>query len=555
MSSLFCMLLAMPMEANSMQIKAENITKILGGNTIFKDLTLAIAHGERLAIVGRNGCGKTTLLQLLAGVEAVDAGRVIKAKNSKVSYLHQIPIYHNITVQEVLRLAFSSLIEMEQQLQQYEQQMQVTTTEQLLAQYGEVQEEFIQLGGYEIDHQIQTVANGLGITSLLAQDFEQLSGGEKTKVMLAHVLLGNPDTILLDEPTNHLDLSAIEWLEQFIQQYKGSVVIVSHDREFLNHTIHKVVELEEGELWESRGNYDDYLRNREARYAQQFEQYKEQQKKIKKIQEAIKRLRQWANEASPPNPDLYRKAKVMEKMLHRMEKVKRPAITKHMQLQLEAKERSGKRVYTVDEMSYIVRDDFLFYDVNFAIYWQDRLAIVGDNGTGKSTLLKLLLQQIKPTTGSIQQGSNVKVGYLSQQFEMLQPKMRLIDAFREHCMMTEPEARHVLAKFLFYGQDVFKQVKDLSGGEKMRLRLAQLMQEDCNVLLLDEPTNHLDIDSCEVLEETLENFKGTLIAVSHDRYFLRKLFNKTAWIMAQQVTMHNGNYDWAKEKQLAQFSL
>lgn len=532
-----------------MQIKAENIKKVIGGNIIFDHLTMEVQAGEHVALVGRNGSGKTTLFKLLANIEQPDEGRIIKTKGSTVGYLAQIPDYPDLMVNDVLRLAFRELIHMQNKMKVMEQQMTIEVTDSLLNQYGELQEKFLQMGGYETEAKMASVLNGLGISHLSKSPFASLSGGEKTKVMLAQIILQNPGILLLDEPTNHLDLAAIEWLENYIRHFTGTAVIISHDRHFLNEVVQKVFEIEDGSIWESKGNYDNYVRNKELKIEQQFAQYEEQQKKIKKIKEAIRRLRQWANEASPPNPDLYRKAKVMEKMLARMELVAKPKTEKKMNLQFETKDRSGKEVIVLQDVAHSFDDDVLFMDVNISVFWRDRLAIVGNNGTGKSTLLKIMLQQLKPICGEAQLGSNVEIGYLAQEFDTFDPKMRLIDAFRENISMTEGEARHVLAQFLFYGHDVFKRVKDLSGGEKMRLRLAQLMQQNCNLLVLDEPTNHLDIESREVLEETLENFKGTVIAISHDRYFLQKLFTKTAWIENGQVYVHNGPYDWAREKQ------
>lgn len=532
-----------------MQLKAENISKSIGGNQIFTKMNIEVLAGERIAVVGRNGCGKTTLFQLLAGVEQPDEGRVMKAKGDKVGYLHQIPDFPNKTVYEVLKEAFAELLQMQERLKEFEEQMTQEVTEKLLHQYGELQEQFMVRGGYEMDAKISSVANGLGIHPLVDSLFDDLSGGEKTKVMLAHIILQQPSILLLDEPTNHLDLAAIEWLENYIHYFKGTVIMISHDRQFLNNTAQKVFEMEDGEIWVSIGNYDAYLRNKELKIEQQFAAYQEQQKKIQKIKEAIRRLRQWANEASPPNPDLYRKAKVMEKMLERMELVKKPKNEKAMNLQLQTNHRAGKEVFELRDVMHGFGEEILFMDVNLPIYWQDRLAIVGNNGTGKSTLLKILLQQISPLSGYVRQGSNVKIGYLSQQFDIRNPSARLIDAFREDLSVAEGEARHILAQFLFYGHDVFKRVGDLSGGEKMRLRLAQLMYQHCNVLILDEPTNHLDIESREVLEETLEKFTGTIIAISHDRYFLQRIFTKTAWIENHTITVHNGPYNWAYEKQ------
>lgn len=532
-----------------MQLKAENISKSIGGNQIFTKMNIEVLPGERAAVVGRNGCGKTTLFQLLAGIEQPDDGRVIKAKGDKVGHLHQIPDFPDKTVYEVLYAAFTELIQMQKRLQELEEQMIQETTDKLLHQYGELQEQFIVRGGYEIDSKISSVANGLGIYPLLSSLFDDLSGGEKTKVMLAHIILQQPSILLLDEPTNHLDLAAIEWLENYIHYFKGTVMMISHDRQFLNNTAQKVFEIEDGEIWVSIGNYDAYLRNKELKVEQQFAAYQEQQKKIQKIKESIRRLRQWANEASPPNPDLYRKAKVMEKMLERMELVRKPKNEKVMNLQLQVDNRAGKEVFELTDVMHGFADEILFMDVNLSIYWRDRFAIVGNNGTGKSTLLKILLQQITPLSGKVRQGSNVKIGYLAQQFDSTNPSARLIDVFRENLSLAEGEARQVLAQFLFYGHDVFKRVGDLSGGEKMRLRLAQLMHQNCNVLILDEPTNHLDIESREVLEETLEKFTGTIIAISHDRYFLQRIFSKVAWIENHSITVHDGPYSWAYEKQ------
>ncbi|KIL74681.1 ribosomal protection-like ABC-F family protein [Bacillus badius] len=532
-----------------MQLKAENISKSIGGNPIFMKMNIEVLPGERVAVVGRNGCGKTTLFQLLAGVEQPDEGRVMKAKGVKVGYLHQIPDFPNETVYEVLYGAFAELIQMQTRLQKLEEQMTQEVTEKLLHQYGELQEQFMISGGYEMDAKISSVGNGLGIHPLMNSPFNDLSGGEKTKVMLAHIILQQPNILLLDEPTNHLDLAAIEWLENYINHFKGTVMMISHDRQFLNNVAQKVFEIEDGEIWMSLGNYDAYLRNKELKVEQQFAAYQEQQKKIQKIKESIRRLRQWANEATPPNPDLYRKAKVMEKMLERIELVRKPKNEKVMNLQLQAGNRAGKEVFELRDVTHGFVEEILFMDVHLSVYWQDRLAIVGNNGTGKSTLLKILLQQITPISGEVRQGSNVKIGYLAQQFDTLNPTARLIDAFRENVSLAESEARQVLAQFLFYGHDVFKRVRDLSGGEKMRLRLAQLMHQHCNALILDEPTNHLDIESREVLEETLEKFNGTIIAISHDRYFLQKIFTKVAWIENNSITVHNGPYNWAYEKQ------
>lgn len=531
-----------------MSIKAENVTKIYGGTVIFEGLTLEIHDGERVAIVGRNGSGKTTLLKVLANIESPDVGRIIKRKGTSIGYLHQIPPYEHVLAIDVLKEAFASILAMQEKMQELEQQMASSEQlDKLLKQYGEIQEQFMILGGYEIEAKIQMIANGLGITPLLQTPFQLLSGGEKTKVMLGQILLLNPQILLLDEPTNHLDMNSIEWLEGYLKNYEGTLIVVSHDRQFMNEVVTKVIEIENGEPYSYTGNYDDFVKMRETRILNEFSQYEEQQKKIAKMKETIKRLKIWANEANPPNAALHRRAKSMEKALARIELVKKPVISKKMQLKLEANERSGKDVVIYENVTKKY-DKVLFEDISLQLRWQDRLAIVGLNGTGKSTLLKMITEEVLPDFGKVIVGSNVKIGYLSQHFVYEDMNARLIDVFRKEVSITEGEARHILAKFLFYGYDVFKKVKDLSGGEKMRLRLAQLMHEEINLLILDEPTNHLDIESREVLEETVQHFNGTVLAVSHDRYFLNQLFQRIAWIENQKLFIYNGNYQWARQK-------
>lgn len=315
------------------------------------------------------------------------------------------------------------------------------------------------------------------------------------------MLLQKPDLLLLDEPTNHLDLFAVEWLEQFLKEYNGTVMVISHDRYFLDEVVTKIFDLEDGEIHVYHTNYSRFVEEKEERLLQEFQAYQEQQKKIKKMKEAIKRLREWANQANPPNEGLHKRARSMERALERMEKLKKPILErKQMGLQFEGQERSGKDVVVMKEVSKGFAEHLLFNEANLHVRFQERAAIVGRNGTGKTTLLKLLLEQIEPDAGEIRIGSSVKIGYLSQH-AYGNRKSNVLEAFREYVAVTEGEARHILAKFLFYGPAVFKKVTQLSGGEKMRLRLAQLMYQDINFLILDEPTNHLDIESREVLEE------------------------------------------------------
>ncbi|WP_141553233.1 ribosomal protection-like ABC-F family protein [Bacillus cereus] len=530
-----------------------NVTKSFGGNIIFENISLEIKNGERVGLVGRNGSGKTTIFGLLTGMESLDAGAIHMKKGTRIGHVAQIPRFDEVlTVYDVLSSAFKVEKELEKEMHALEKNMaeeqEQSSLQKLMERYGVIQEKFAFLGGYEIEANIMKVANGLQVTDLFSRVFTELSGGEQTKVSLAYMLLQKPDLLLLDEPTNHLDLFAVEWLEQFLKEYTGTVMVISHDRYFLDEVVTKIFDLEDGEIHVYHTNYSQFVEEKEERLLQEFQAYQEQQKKIKKMKEVIKRLREWANQANPPNEGLHKRARNMERALERIEKLKRPILErKQMGLQFEGQERSGKDVVVMKEVSKGFAGRPLFEQANLHVRFQERAAIVGRNGTGKTTLLKLLLEEINPDVGEIRIGSSVKIGYLSQHtYGNL--KSNVLEAFREYVAVTEGEARHILAKFLFYGPAVFKKVTQLSGGEKMRLRLAQLMYQDINFLILDEPTNHLDIESREVLEEALEQYNGTILAVSHDRYFLNKLFEKTYWIDECKLFEFAGNYAWARQK-------
>ncbi|MFB1051994.1 ribosomal protection-like ABC-F family protein [Paraliobacillus sp. JSM ZJ581] len=530
------------------------IAKMYGGNAIFEDISFEIKEKERVGLVGRNGSGKTTLIRLLAGEKTPDAGQIHWKKDAAIGYLTQIPDYHDATTtKDVLKVAFSSLLQMEEKMKKLEAEMGMESNadklQKLIGEYGNVQDKYAINGGYEIESNIEKIVHGLNIQRLLDQPFSRLSGGEKTKVGLGLMLLKQPDLLLLDEPTNHLDLMAVEWLGNFLREYSGTVLVISHDRYFLDEVVNKVIDLEDGEVTTYHTNFTGFVKEKEEKLLREFQAYEEQQKKIKKMKEAIKRLREWANRANPPNADLHRRARNMERALERMEKLNRPILNrKKMNLEMDASDRSGNDVILLEDVSKSFDDKLLFEDVNMHFTYQDRAAIIGENGTGKSTLLKLILQQLDPDKGVVQIGSNVKIGYLSQNIFSTLKDETVIETFRDEVKVTEGEARGILARFMFYGYAVFQKVSKLSGGERMRLRLAQLMYQDINLLVLDEPTNHLDIESREVLEEALEDFQGSLLSVSHDRYFLNKLFSKIYWIEAKKIHCFEGDYTWAKEK-------
>jgi len=546
-------------ESKMMICKAEHVQKMMGGNIIIDDLNIEVKEGDRIGIVGRNGSGKTTLLKLIARVEKVDQGSIMYKKGVKIGYLAQIPQFdHDMTGYEVLEGAVEDILSIQKELQQYEKQMETSspdTLEKIMTVYGQLQEQFIQLDGYNISASINKIIQGLQLQNFVQQPFMSLSGGEQTKLMLGKLLLSAPDLLLLDEPTNHLDVHAIDWIENYLNNYKGAVVIVSHDRYFLDKVAKSIADMEDGELHMYTGNYSNFLIEKEAGMLREFQQYEEQQKKIKKMREAIKRLRQWANEANPPSAGLHKQARNMERALERLVKIQRPNLNpKKIGLAFETNERSGKDVLILDNVSKGF-DQLLFENVDLQLQWKQRMAIVGGNGTGKSTLFRMILGEMPPDSGACKIGSNVKIGYLSQKFEFKNPQKKLIDTFRDEISVTEREARSILAKFLFYGFDVFKKVSDLSGGERMRLRLAQFMHQDINFLLLDEPTNHLDIESREVLEEALIEFEGTILAISHDRYFLNKIFDVTAWLENNTIEVFTGPFDWANEKKKEQIEV
>lgn len=520
---------------------------------LFNHIKGEVVEGKRIGLVGRNGEGKTTLLNVLAGDLEPDEGQVTWKKGSVIGLLKQTPDEQGkVSVHKLLTAVFAEFTEIQEQLEDMEKHMEIASSAELnklLSRYGAVQDDFIQRGGYEIDVRIDQVLNGLRITHLKFESWDHLSGGERTKVGLAKLLLQEPDLLLLDEPTNHLDLEAIEWLGSFISHYKGTVVLVSHDRYFLDETVTHIWELDQGDLIQYRGNYSAYVKEREIQLLIEFQQFQDQQKKIQKMKEAIKRLKEWANRANPPSAGLHRKAKSMEKALARIEVLDRPVMSKkQMTLEFQIDERSGKDVVVMEDVWKGYGDRILFYNASLHIRFGERLAIVGSNGTGKTTLLNLILGKEEIDAGIIRTGSSLSVGHLSQHTLEMDSDMSVIDEFRDAVAVSEFDARHLLAKFLFFGIMVFQPVRQLSGGERMRLRLAQLMHMNHNLLVLDEPTNHLDLEAKEVMEEALADFPGTIIAVSHDRYFLDKLFPVTYWLHNQQIERFEGNYSTAKVK-------
>ncbi|MGZ0038762.1 ribosomal protection-like ABC-F family protein [Paenibacillus ottowii] len=537
-------------------VNGQQLKKYHAANLILDGATFDIHKGEKVGLIGRNGSGKTTLLRLIARLSRPDEGQLVIAKDTKIGYLPQIPAeFESFTVYETLAYAYRELKDCRSQMSTLEREMSDPIVaanpellEKLLQKYASLQERFERNGGYEMDANIDQVADGLRIPkAMYTRNFGSLSGGEKTKIALASQLIGRPDLLLLDEPTNHLDLKGLEWLEQFLQSYTGACVVVSHDRYFLDRVAGKMIELEDGEAFTYYTNYSGYVKEKEERLLLQFEDYKEQQKRIKKMKEAIRRLEEWGRNGD--NEKFFKKAASIRKALERMELVKRPVLDPQgAEFNLKLEDRSGRRVLQFEEIAKAYGERQILNGATGSLEFGEKVALLGDNGAGKTTLLKLLLGQESADTGTVQWGARVEYGYLAQQERERDSRATVLAYYKEEAGLEEGEARGQLAKYLFYGADVFKPVSMLSGGEWSRLRLALLVMKKPNLLVLDEPTNHLDIDSREALEETLDTYTGTVLAISHDRYFVNKLAGRVWELEAGKLASYLGGFDEYRAK-------
>ncbi len=535
-------------------VNCQNVKKYNAAQLVLENVTFELLHGEKAALVGRNGCGKTTLLRMVAKLDNPDEGMLSVRKNARIGYLQQIPgAEASTTVREVLETGFRELLDCRERMRVLESAMSSpdTSPEQLetqLAEYAKLQERFEREGGYELDARIDQVAQGLGIPDeWYGRTYHSLSGGEKTKVGLASQLLREPELLLLDEPTNHLDMAAVEWLEEFLRKYAGTCLIVSHDRYFLDRVVTKIVELEDGESTVFHTDYTGYVKEKEELLIRQFADYQEQQKEIKKMRETIKQLLEWGRIGD--NGKFFRRAANMQRALDRMEKLKRPAVDrKEAEFGLQPLERSGKQVVVMDGVRKQYEQRAILGGVSGELLYGEKVMLIGDNGSGKSTLLKLILGEVLPDSGSVRVGSRVEAGYLAQQQAPTHPGQSVLDYFRTEAGMEEGEARSRLAAYLFYGAEVFKSVGQLSGGEWTRLRLALLVHRKPNLLILDEPTNHMDIASREALEEALEDYPGTILIVTHDRYLINRLAQKIWELDRGTLGVYLGGFDEYKEE-------
>lgn len=561
-----------------------NVKKYMEATLVLKDINFQVYSGEKVGIVGVNGSGKSTILKLISGSlpmdycvgypgatsPGYDEGFINKPREATCAYLEQIPQYEEgIKVIDVLKLAFHEVYSIEKKMRELEEEMKYLegyNLDKVLKQYSHLVQVYEVKDGYNTEEKLARICTGLKFTeSFLNNEFNLLSGGEKTTVILGKLLIDKPDILLLDEPTNHLDMESIEWLEAYLKGYNGIVIIVSHDRYFLDNVVTKIIEIEDMESKTYKGNYSDYVKQKEEDLLEQVHKYKEQQKEIKSIQNTIKDLRDWAMRAD--NNKFFKRAASLQKKLEKMQnsdtegnssyrtrgkyaRTEKPKLErKTMRLSFKDSERSGNEAIKAIGISKVFKDKVILNDVDLLINFSERVALIGPNGSGKTTFLKMLLGEESPDKGIVEFGSNVKVGYLPQAITFNNEELTVLQAFRDDIFILEGKAREYLSKFMFFGNSVFKKIKNLSGGERIRLKLSMLLYEDVNLLILDEPTNHLDIDSIETFEEALEEFKGTILFISHDRYFINKISKRIVSIENHGFKSYAGNYDYYKELQ------
>lgn len=528
-------------------VALRELEKYYGAEHILKDLTFEIYRGEKVGLLGRNGAGKTTIFKILSGVEGYDSGYI--SIGGKVGVLDQIPQYpERYTVMDVLNTAFSRLHNIKNEMKRMESLMTHSPKKSLVKKYGILQTEFEAMDGYTINSNVAKVCNGLSIDeSMQERLFIQLSGGEKTRVNLGRIILQNPDILLLDEPTNHLDISMIEWLEEYLIQYKNTALIISHDRYFLDRVVKRIIEIVDGKAEFYEGNYSYFVKEKEARYFQKLQQYEQKQKKIKQLEEAAKRMHDWARRSD--NPALHRRAFSMEKRIEKIGEIKKPKKEKVLMTTFKETKFSGNDVILIKGLFKSYNNRVIVKDLNLTVNRGDRIALIGGNGCGKTTLLKLITGEEALDSGFVRIGTSIKYVFLPQLVIFDEPQLSVLDMVRYQLDMSEEMARNRLAAWHFRGEEVFKQVNDLSGGEKSRLKLCILMDNDINLLILDEPTNHLDINSRQWMEDIIDKFKGTLIFVSHDRYLINT-FATRIWDMEDgQIKDFIGKYgDYIKWK-------
>ena len=523
-----------------------------GYGQLFEDISFSLNEGEAISIVGPNGCGKSTLLKIIAGIEKADNGQISIKKDVKVAYLDQIgsSTIDDRIVYDILKDTYKDLNEIEKKIKSLQEKLNSDIKgeeyNKVLNKYCNLLDRFSELGGYDMDININAVIDGLNINKeILNQKYNLLSGGEKTLVQLAKVLIIKPDLVLLDEPTNHLDISRIEWLESYIKSFKGAAVIVSHDRYFLDKMSNKILDIDNGVGKIYNTNYTGYIEEKQKDFEKQMANYKDQQAIIKRLEEQRKYFAQRGMATN--SSTLCDRAHVLQAKIERLKKaaISRPQVKKKLNIDFNEIRKSSKKVISVDKLSVTTPENRIILNkINLDIYSHERVAFIGKNGSGKTTFIKTVLgEQDLEVSGNVQIGPSVKIGYLPQVIQFDNEDQQLLEYFKNSSKTNEQRAREILAKFEFYKEDVNKRVKNLSGGERMKVKLADLLQKKINTLIFDEPTNHIDIPTKEVLEGALEEFDGTLIFISHDRYFINKFADKVIEFEDGKINIYLGNYD------------
>lgn len=532
-----------------MILALNNITKAFGTDVILEKISFHIEERERVGIVGVNGAGKSTLFKIITGELSADEGEVIMPKTAELGYFSQsLEIDSQNTVYNELKTVFEPVIAIEKQLRDMETQMSILTGEEydvLMSRYAELSHKMEDMEGYSYESRLRGVIKGLGFSDEeKSQPIHELSGGQKTRVALGKLLLSQPDVLLLDEPTNHLDIESVQWLEEYLKSYKGALLIITHDRYFMDRVVGKIIEIENRHSSVYFGNYSHYAEKKAADRKALMHRYLNQQKEIKKQEEAIKTLKSFNREKS------LKRARSKEKNLEKMERIDAPdSLPDTMRLTIKPKKESGNDVLYVKDMAMAFDGQMLFENVSFDIKKGEKTALIGPNGIGKTTLFRIILGRLEAVKGEYKLGSNVVTGYYDQEQEDLNPDKTIFDEISDtYPNLTVTEIRNVLASFVFTGDDVFKTIDTLSGGEKGRVALAKIMLSNANFLILDEPTNHLDINSKEILEQALQSYEGTVLYISHDRYFINATAEKIIELNSDGAVTYMGNYSYYLEK-------
>lgn len=527
------------------EMALREIGKFYGANHILKGVTFDIKQGERIGLLGRNGTGKSTLFRIMAGLEVCDGGSRMLRKGATVGMLEQLPQYpEGYTAYDVLYTSFEETDALRWSMQKLEKQMNGGSySEELLEKYGRLQEKFELMGGYAVEDSIARVCTGMKIDRQLSGTlFKNLSGGEQTRVMLGVLMLMQPDILLLDEPTNHLDIDSMEWLEEYLSAFRGTAVIISHDRYFLDRVVGRIVELSNGRAELYEGGYSWYRKEKEMRYLSSLERYEQEQKKIRQLEAAAKRMHEWAKMAD--SPAMHKRAFNIEKRIERLDKTEKPLRERSLDSGFNEYEFSGMDVVTAKCVVKAYANKVVLDGTDFIVRKGERVAILGNNGSGKTTVFKCITGETGIDSGNIKTGESIRFAYLPQVVAFEDPELSVLDTVRGQLLISEGNARKLLAGYRFMSEDVYKSVGSLSGGEKSRLRLCMLMQGEVNLLLLDEPTNHLDIESREWLEGALEEFDGTIIFISHDRYFINRFATRISLLENGRIADYFGDYEY-----------